>query len=114
MKEFYDTLEASVQKEGFRQPCCGYAFQDGLFIKTGMSRAYIAKKLGISFPMIVSDHVGAYSECPMVTNLRDYFYPMPENLVFDHVGFHYTRLPDRQEMPHAPKESPCFNAEISH
>ena len=97
---FYDALEASVLAEGFRNPVCGYSFEDGVYIKTGASRLWVAYRNGLTVGALISDHCGRFADCVEVIDPNDYL-TCEAQFYFDERGFHYTHLADRAELPPA-------------
>lgn len=58
--KFYTLLEESVARDGFRNPIMVYEKPRERTIPYGASRAYIAHKLQIPVPAIVTDWVGTF------------------------------------------------------
>lgn len=59
--QFYSRLEESVKREGFRNPIMVYEKPGERTFPYGGSRVYVAHKLQIPVPAIVSDWVGTFS-----------------------------------------------------
>lgn len=57
---FYTKLEASMKKEGIRNPIFCQSIEEGTFCRYGTSRLLIAKKLSMPIPTIVADYVGRW------------------------------------------------------
>lgn len=58
--QFYTRLEESIKREGFRNPIMVYEKPGDRTFPYGGSRAYMAHKLQIPVPAIVSDWVGTF------------------------------------------------------
>lgn len=58
---FYSKLEASIDKEGIRNPIFCQSIEQGTFGKYGLSRLWLAKRKGIKIPCIVADYVGRWN-----------------------------------------------------
>lgn len=67
--QFYTRLEESVLKEGFRNPVMVYEKHDERTFPYGGSRVYIAHRLQIPVPAIISDWTGAFKEWELITTL---------------------------------------------
>lgn len=113
---FYDKLEKSVVEEGFRNPIlisAGFClpvrrgwlpkkyqndYSDLLVCdRCGGSRLFVAQKLNIDIPCIISDFIGKYKndgdELKNEQEILQYFKEKPNQLrLMDH-GVHFTSLP---------------------
>lgn len=58
--QFYTRLEESVRREGFRNPICMYEKPGERTFPYGGSRVYMAHKLQIPVPAIVTDWAGSF------------------------------------------------------
>lgn len=67
--QFYTRLEASVLKEGFRNPVMCYEKSGERTFPYGGSRVYTAHKLQIPVPALVSDWTGAFKHFELITTL---------------------------------------------
>ncbi len=67
--QFYTRLEASVLKEGFRNPVMCYEKPGERTFPYGGSRVWMAWKLKIPVPALVSDWTGAFKHFELVTTL---------------------------------------------
>jgi len=67
--QFYTRLELSVKKEGFRNPVMVYEKPGERTFPYGGSRVYIAHKLQIPVPAIVSDWTGAFKHFELITTV---------------------------------------------
>lgn len=62
MYPFYEDLEASILKDGFRNPIHCLSIDEGTFCKYGTSRLWVAKKHKLDVPCIISDFTGRWEE----------------------------------------------------
>jgi len=67
--QFYTRLEESVKREGFRNPVMCYEKPGERTFPYGGSRVYMAHKLQIPVPAIVSDWTGAFQHFELITTL---------------------------------------------
>lgn len=68
---FYSKLEASLLKEGFRNPIFCNSIKEGTFCRYGTSRLWIAKKQGLDVPCIIADHDGRWSHLELLEKEED-------------------------------------------
>ena len=61
---FYTKLEASLLKEGIKNPIFCQSIKEGTFCRYGSSRLWIAKKNGLKIPCIIADYVNRWDELP--------------------------------------------------
>lgn len=116
INKFYDKLEASIIKEGFRNPIlinCGLCYslrvpwlpkeirydQTNKLIcdKCGGSRLYIAKKLKLQIPCIISDFCNYFenknfTRIETIDEIYKYFKDPPSNIRLMEHGVHFTAL----------------------
>jgi len=91
---FQEALEASIRKEGVRNPILVWALPEGIFLTFGGSRlrACIAAER-TRIPAICNDYVGDYKDSPEVTpkNWRGFFTDPPRDFEFGEYGadYHY-------------------------
>lgn len=60
--QFYSKLEASILKEGFRNPIFCNAISEGTFSRVGTSRLWIAKKHKLHIPCVIADYVHTWDD----------------------------------------------------
>jgi len=68
--QFYTRLEESVKREGFRNPVQVYEKPGERTFPYGGSRVYIAHRLQIPVPAIITDWVGTFEHWELVTSLE--------------------------------------------
>lgn len=68
--QFYTRLEASVKQEGFRNPVMCYEKPGERTFPYGGSRVYMAHKLQISVPALISDWTGAFRHFELITTVN--------------------------------------------
>lgn len=95
---FYHNLRESVRQHGVQNPVCGFAFEDGIFIKTGISRLWAGLMEDRPVPCIFVDHDGVLQEFDRVTDLDECF--TCERTDHEHpvLGWYYTGLAERVKM----------------
>lgn len=102
-KNFFAAMEKDIRKNGIRVPACGYSFESGVYIKTGMTRAYFARQFGLLLPIILSDHVGRFADWEEVPRdpevIKRLLGSDPIVLEFTKYGMHYGMLADRNNYP---------------
>lgn len=67
--QFYTRLEESVKREGFRNPVMCYEKPGERTFPYGGSRVYMAHKLQVPVPAIISDWTGAFKHFELITTL---------------------------------------------
>ena len=112
---FYDKLEESILKEGFRNPiliksgwCSGITKRrrppelknniKNLLVcdSLGGSRLYVAVKHNMKIPCIVADFVGRFSDQPKLNSaeaILSYFVDKPEEVIINEMGMYMKFLP---------------------
>jgi len=68
--QFYTRLEESILREGFRNPVMVYEKHDERTFPYGGSRVYMAHKLQIPVPAIVSDWTGEFDDWELITTVN--------------------------------------------
>ena len=114
---FYERLEASVAREGFQNPILVTSGRQGVpnikldrlppdirenldtivcCDRNGGSRLWVARRLGLAIPCVISDWVGQFAHLEELRTPRDvvakYRNP-PEKLVVNEHGLHVLGLP---------------------
>ena len=56
LKDFYQKLEESILREGFRNPIFCNSLEEGTFCRYGTSRLWIAKRHNLEIPAIIADY----------------------------------------------------------
>ena len=59
---FYTKLEASLLKDGIRNPVFCQSIEEGTFCRYGASRLWIAQKKGLKVPCIIADYVDRWDK----------------------------------------------------
>lgn len=99
---FQSALEASIAKEGLRNPILCFAFDSGLYAAMGINRLRAAKRLGVDVPVIINDHSGDYKEFELLTSeseVRSKFTDQPEDVrLEDDIGVRYSYCQTRRSM----------------
>lgn len=67
--QFYTRLEESVLREGFRNPVMCYEKHGERTFPYGGSRVYMAVKLCLSVPALITDWTGAFKHFELITTL---------------------------------------------
>lgn len=67
--QFYTRLEESIKREGFRNPVMCYEKKGERTFPYGGSRVYMAHKLQIPVPAIVSDWTGVFKHFELITTV---------------------------------------------
>ncbi len=67
--QFYTRLEESVKREGFRNPVMCYEKPGERTFPYGGSRVYVAHKLHIPVPALVSDWTGAFKHFELILSV---------------------------------------------
>ena len=68
--QFYSRLEESVLKEGFRNPVMVYEKPDERTFPYGGTRVWMAQKLKMPVPAIVSDWTGAFKDWELIITVN--------------------------------------------
>lgn len=58
---FYSRLEASILREGIRNPIFCQSIDEGTFCRYGTSRLWIAKRHGMEIACVIADYVGRWN-----------------------------------------------------
>ena len=109
--QFYTRLEESVLKEGFRNPVMVYEKPDERTFPYGGSRVYMAHKLQIPVPAIVSDWTGGFKDWELITTVNQAlskFKDLPTVLEFHPT--HGCQFWGCKQVHLAPKDEEYFTA----
>jgi len=68
--QFYTRLEESVKAEGFRNPVMVYEKPNERTFPYGGSRVYMAHRLQIPVPAIITDWVGTFKDWELITSVK--------------------------------------------
>jgi len=68
LRDFYESLEASVLMEGFRNPIFCNSIEKGTFCRYGTSRLWIAKKHKLDIPAVIADFDGRWEHLEKLEN----------------------------------------------
>ena len=69
--KFYQELEASIKKQGVRNPIFCNSYEEGCFCRYGTSRLWLAKKLKLDIPVIIADYVDAFKDLEELSTEED-------------------------------------------
>ena len=98
--QWWTLLEASIRREGIRNPVCITQKPEEIEVRYGGSRLWIAKKLGITAPAIVADFTDRWSHCPQAsvedptTWIRAWFKDQPKKIIFKPHGINISGCAD--------------------
>lgn len=93
---FYARLEASILKEGFRNPIFCNAYDFGTFCRYGTSRLWIAKKHKLEVPVIIADYAGIWDGLERLyteSDILNKFMDAPEILELNDDEMRFDRCP---------------------
>ena len=94
---FYDRLLASVTAEGVRNPILVTSNSRGVRCdRHGGSRLWVAQRLGLPIPCLISDWVGRFRDLEELATreaVLAMFRDQPESLLANQQGLHVLNLP---------------------
>lgn len=102
---FFDYLEESILKDGFRNPLFCIKTHEGMFVVYGMSRLWLAKHHKMPIPSIIADYTGKYEGEVLNTKQKilDKFIDPPGQMMIttNHMeiwGCDHTHMPEGQQV----------------
>ena len=93
---FFKELEASVLKEGFRNPILCQSIEEGTFSQYGTTRLWVAQKHDLPIPCIIADTVNRWGHLEELHNEAEViskFTNPPERLIMTSEELYFDHCP---------------------